>query len=99
MAHSIRMHFGNLPDPRRAPGRRRSAATGALRSNCLACSTWRLAEGQRRVRKGPAAANFSRLRRIALHRRRRATNRKRGRKGQRRNAAGDHDGLRKLRTG
>ncbi len=57
------------------------------------------AEDQSRVRKGHAAENFSRIRRIALHLLRRETSRKRGITGKRLNAARDHDYLLKLLTG
>jgi predicted transposase YbfD/YdcC len=56
-------------------------------------------EDQSRVRKGHAAENFSRIRRIALNLLRRETSRKRGIKGKRLNAAWDHDYLLKLLTG
>lgn len=54
------------------------------------------AEDQCRIRKGHAAENFSRLRRISLNLLRRETSRKRGIKGKRLNAAWDHDYLLKL---
>lgn len=57
------------------------------------------AEDQCRVRKGHAAENLSRIRRIALNLLRRETTRKRGIKGKRLNAAWDHDYLLKLLTG
>jgi predicted transposase YbfD/YdcC len=57
------------------------------------------AEDQCRVRKGHAAENFSRIRRIALNLLRRETSKKRGIKGKRLNAAWDHDYLLKLLTG
>ncbi len=57
------------------------------------------AEDQSRVRKGHAAENLSRIRRIALNLLRRDTSRKRGIKGKRLNAAWDHDYLLKLLTG
>jgi len=57
------------------------------------------AEDQSRVRKGHAAENFSRLRRIALNLLRRETSRKRGIKGKRLNAAWDHDYLLRLLCG
>jgi predicted transposase YbfD/YdcC len=56
-------------------------------------------EDQSRVRKGHAAENFSRIRRIALNLLRRETTKKRGIKGKRLNAAWDHDYLLKLLTG
>jgi len=57
------------------------------------------AEDQCRVRKGHAAENLSRIRRIALNLLRRETTKKRGIKGKRLNAAWDHDYLLKLLTG
>lgn len=57
------------------------------------------AEDQCRVRKGHAAENFSRLRRIALNLLRRDTTKKRGIKGKRLIAGWDHDYLLKLLTG
>lgn len=57
------------------------------------------AEDQCRVRKGHAAENLSRVRRIALSLLRRETTRKRGFKGKCLNAASDHDYLLKLLTG
>jgi len=57
------------------------------------------AEDQSRVRKGHAAENFSRIRRIALNLLQRETTKKRGIKGKRLNAAWDHDYLLKLLTG
>jgi predicted transposase YbfD/YdcC len=57
------------------------------------------AEDQARQRKGHAAENFSRLRRIALNLLRRETSKKRGIKGKRLNAAWDHDYLLKLLVG
>lgn len=56
-------------------------------------------EDQSRVRKGHAAENLSRIRRIALNLLRRETTRKRGIKGKRLIAAWDHDYLLKLLTG
>lgn len=56
-------------------------------------------EDQCRVRRGHAAENLSRIRRIALNLLRRETTRKRGIKGKRLNAAWDHDYLLKLLTG
>ena len=58
-----------------------------------------LAEDQCRVRKGHAAENFSRIRRISLNLLRRETSKKRGIKGKRLNAAWGHDYLLKLLTG
>lgn len=57
------------------------------------------AEDQCRVRKGYAAENFSRIRRIALNLLRRETSKKRGIKGKRLNAARDHGYLLNLLTG
>jgi len=57
------------------------------------------AEDQSRHRKGHAAQNFSRLRRIALNLLRRETTKKRGIKGKRLNAAWDHDYLLRLLAG
>jgi predicted transposase YbfD/YdcC len=57
------------------------------------------AEDRCRVRKGYAAENFSRIRRIALNLLPRETSKKRGIKGQRLHAAWDHAYLLKLRTG
>lgn len=57
------------------------------------------AEDQCRVRKGHAAENFSRIRRIALNLLRRETNKKRGIKGKRLIAAWDHDYLLKILSG
>lgn len=57
------------------------------------------AEDQCRIRKGHAAQNFSRLRRIALNLLRQETSKKRGIKGKRLNAAWDHGYLLKLLTG
>lgn len=57
------------------------------------------AEDQSRVRKGHAAENLSRIRRIALNLLRRETTKKRGIKGKRLNAAWDHDYLLRLLTG
>jgi predicted transposase YbfD/YdcC len=57
------------------------------------------AEDAARQRRGHSAQNFARLRRIALNLLRRDTTRKRGIKGQRLNAAWDHDYLLKLLTG
>lgn len=57
------------------------------------------AEDQCRVRKGHAAENFSRIRRIALNLLRRETSKKRGIKGKRLAAAWDHDYLLKLLSG
>lgn len=57
------------------------------------------AEDQCRVRKGRAAENFSRIRRIALNLLRRETSKKRGIKAKRLNAAWDHSYLLKLLTG
>lgn len=57
------------------------------------------AEDQCRIRKGHAAQNFSRIRRIALNLLRRETTKKRGIKGKRLNAAWDHDYLLKLLIG
>jgi predicted transposase YbfD/YdcC len=54
------------------------------------------AEDQCRVRKGHAAENFSRIRRIALNLLRRETSKKRGIKGKRLIAAWDHNYLLKL---
>ena len=56
-------------------------------------------EDQSRMRKGHAAENFSRIRRIALNLLRTETTKKRGIKGKRLNAAWDHDYLLKLLTG
>jgi predicted transposase YbfD/YdcC len=56
-------------------------------------------EDRSRVRKGHAAENFSRIRRIALNLLRRDTTKKRGIKGKRLNAAWDHDYLLKLLMG
>lgn len=57
------------------------------------------AEDQCRVRKGHAAENFSRIRRIALNLLRRETSKKRGIKGKRLAAAWNHDYLLKLLSG
>ncbi len=57
------------------------------------------AEDQCRVRKGYAAENFSRIRRIALNLLRPEASKKRGIKGKRLNASWDHDYLLKLLTG
>jgi predicted transposase YbfD/YdcC len=57
------------------------------------------AEDQSRIRKGHAAENFSRIRRIALNLLRRETTKKRGIKGKGLAAAWDHDYLLKLLTG
>ena len=57
------------------------------------------AEDAARHRKGHAAENFSRLRRIALNLLHRETTRERGVKGKRLNAAWDHDYLLKLLAG
>jgi predicted transposase YbfD/YdcC len=56
-------------------------------------------EDRSRVRKGHAAENFSRIRRIALNLLGRETTKKRGIKGKRLNAAWDHDYLLKLLAG
>jgi predicted transposase YbfD/YdcC len=56
-------------------------------------------EDRSRLRKGHAAENFGRIRRIALNLLRRDTTKKRGIKGKRLNAAWDHDYLLKLLTG
>ena len=57
------------------------------------------AEDQSRIRKGHAAENFSRIRRIALNLLRRETIKKRGIKGKRLIAGWDHNYLLKLLTG
>lgn len=57
------------------------------------------AEDQCRIRKGHAAENFSRLRRIALNLLRRETTKKRGIKGKRLLAGWNHDYLLKLLSG
>ena len=57
------------------------------------------AEDQSRIRKGHAAENFSRLRRIALNLLHRETTKKRGIKGKRLLAGWNHDYLLKLLTG
>lgn len=57
------------------------------------------AEDHCRVRKGHAAENLSRIRRIALNMLRRETSKKRGIKGKRLAAAWDHDYLLKLLSG
>ena len=57
------------------------------------------AEDQARQRKDHSAANFSRLRRIALNLLQREKTKKRGIKGKRLNAAWDHDYLLKLLAG
>lgn len=57
------------------------------------------AEDQSRMRKGHAAENFSRIRRISLNLLRAETTKKRGLKGKRLAAAWDHDYLLKLLTG
>jgi len=57
------------------------------------------AEDQSRIRKGHAAENFSRIRRIALNLLRRETTKKRGIKGKRLIAGWDHDYLLKLLSG
>lgn len=59
----------------------------------------RFGEDQCRVRKGHAAQNFSRIRRIALNLLRREITKKRGIKGNRLNAAWDHNYLLRLLTG
>lgn len=56
------------------------------------------AEDQSRVRRGHAAENLSRIRRIALNLLRRETTKKRGIKGKRLNAGWDHDYLLKILT-
>jgi len=56
-------------------------------------------EDQSRMRKGHAAENFSRIRRISLNLLRAETTKKRGIKGKRLAAAWDHDYLLKLLTG
>jgi predicted transposase YbfD/YdcC len=56
-------------------------------------------EDRSRIRRGHAAQNFGRIRRIALNLLRRDTSKKRGIKGKRLNAAWDHDYLLKLLTG
>jgi len=57
------------------------------------------AEDQCRVRKGHAAENFSRIRRLALNLLRKETSKKRGIKGKRLAAAWDHDYLLKILSG
>lgn len=57
------------------------------------------AEDQNRIRKGHAAENFSRIRRIALNLLRRETTKKRGIKGKRLIAGWDNDCLLKLLSG
>lgn len=57
------------------------------------------AEDQCRIRKGHAAENFSRIRRIAVNLLRRETTKKRGIKGKRLIAGWDHDYLLKLLSG
>jgi predicted transposase YbfD/YdcC len=57
------------------------------------------AEDQSRIRKGHAAENFSRIRRMALNLLRRETAKKRGIKGKRLLAGWDHDYLLKLLSG
>ena len=57
------------------------------------------AEDQCRIRKGHAAENFRRIRRMALNLLRRETDKKRGIKGKRLLAGWDHDYLLKLLSG